>query len=324
MNQLLESERMRRASRGMLALTLCILIATAGVVNATENGASVYPVGVETVMPGMMPPPHGTMFYEYNAFVSANQTDDVNGKAVPVEFKLRVTALAFKVVHNWGLNLLGGTVESNIAIPFVDQELHIIPGKFTKIAVGNVALSPLGIRYVRGRWHFFYEGDVWLPGTGRAGSPTDFLNIGQNNYSAGPVGGFTYLRGKEEISSKLQCIINLEDTATHYHSGNEFTWEFDGMHGITKKIAVGVNGFYYQQTSDDTLSNVLANNGNRGRDLGIGPEVRFNLITHGGFAVKYLRDTLVENRAPTNAVENIPNPPSRAFFPGNPAWFSSG
>lgn len=300
MNQLLEYKRASRIVHGtMLALLFCITIAMTGVANASENGASVYPVGVETVMPGMMPGPHGTMFYEYTASVSANQTDDANGKALPFEFKLRVTALAFKVVHNWGLKFLGGTVESNFAVPFVDQELHVPPGKFTKFAVGNVAISPLGVRYATRHWHFFYEGDMWFPGTGR--SATDVLNIGQNNYAAGPVGGFTFLKGKEEISSKLQYIVNLENTATTYQSGNEFTWEFDGMHAICKKIAVGANGFLYRQTTDDKVADAVFNNGNRGRDLGIGPEVRFNLITHGGFAIKYVRDTMVENRAPTNA-----------------------
>ena len=300
MNQSFECKRARRIFRGTwLALPLCFVIALALAANATENGASVYPVGVETVMPGMMPPPHGTMLYEYTAFVSANQVDDGGGKAVPVEFKLRVTALAFKVVHNWGWHFLGGTVESNMAIPFVGQQLHVIPGNFIKAAVGNVAFSPLGLRYAMGRWHFFYEGDVWLPGTGRGAK--DVLNIGQNNYAAGPVGGVTYLRGREEISSKLQYIVNLKDSANAYQSGNEFTWEFDGMHGITKKVAVGVNGFYYKQTTDDLLNALQYQGGNRGRDLGIGPEIRFNLIPHGGFAFKYLRDTLVENRAPTNA-----------------------
>jgi hypothetical protein len=299
MRRVPECNRVFSTFRATLAMALSIAMATAGVANATENGASVYPVGVETVMPGMMPPPHGTMLYEYTAQVSANQTDTANGTAVPVEFKLRVFAVAIKVVHNWGVPFLGGTLESNVAAPFVEQELHVIPGKFTKFALTNVSLSPLGVRYAKGRLHFFYEGDIWFPGTGRSSS--DVLNIGQNNYAAGPVGGFTYLRGKEELSSKLQYIINLEDTATTYKSGNEFTWEFDGMHGFGKKIALGVNGFVYKQTTDDTLANVITNNGNRGRDFGIGPEVRFNLIAHGGFAVKYLRDTMVENRAPTNA-----------------------
>ena len=282
----------------MSAVAICAVMMTAAAF-ATENGASVYPIGVETVMPGMMPPPHATMFYEYNASVSANQTDTANGQAAPIEFKLRVFAVAFKVVHNWGLNFMGGTVESNMAVPFVDQELHVPPGKYTKFAVGNICVSPLGVRYAKGHWHYYYEGDLFFPGTGR--SATDVLNIGQNNYGAAPVGGITYLRGREEISSKLQYIINLKDTATNYQSGNEFNWEFDGMHGISRAVAVGVNGFWYKQTTDDKVADAVFNDGNRGRDVAIGPEVRFNLITHGGFAVKYLRDTMVENRAPTNA-----------------------
>jgi hypothetical protein len=155
------------------------------------------------------------------------------------------------------------------------------------------------VGYVRGRWHFYYEGDIYFPGTGRGA--TDVLNIGQNNYAAAPVGGFTYLRGREELSSKLQYIINLKDSANNFQTGNEFAWEFDGMHGITKKIAVGVNGFYYQQTTDDKLNDAVFNSGNRGRDLAIGPEIRLNLIPHGGFAFKYLRDTMVQNKALTNA-----------------------
>jgi len=281
----------------VLALLLCLAILTAGVASATENGASVYPIGVETVMPGMMPGPHGTMLYEFTANVSANQVDDGNGNAVPTEFKLRVTAIALKATHNWGYHLLGGTLESNLAVPFVAQELHVIPGKFAKFAVGNVDISPAGLAYVKGHLHFYYEGDIWLPGTGR--SQNDVLNIGQNNFAAGPVSGFTFLKGKNELSSKLQYIVNLQDTATRYQSGNEFTWEFDGMHEVVKQVALGVNGFLYKQTTNDQLNNLAV--GNRGRDLAIGPEVRFNLITHGGFALKYFRDTLVENRAPTNA-----------------------
>lgn len=281
---------------GLCILPLCITIAT-GTANASENGGSVYPVGVETVMPGMMPPPHATMLYEFTASVNANEVLDGNGKAIPTEFKLRVFAVAFKVVHNWGVPCLGGTLESNFGVPFIEQELHVTPGKFTKFAVGNVDVSPLGVRYVKGKWHFYYEGDIWFPGTGR--SANDVLNVGQNNYAAGPVGGFTFLKGREELSSKLQYIVNLQDSATSYQSGNEFTWEFDGMHELNRKIAVGANGFLYQQTTDDKLNNALA--GNRGRDLAIGPEVRFNLISHGGFAIKYLRDTLVQNRPPTNA-----------------------
>jgi len=295
----MEIKKCCRCGTRVASFTMLMVTMIAPLVQAGENGASVYPIGVETVMPGMTPPPHGTMLYEYTAFVSANQVDDQNGNAVPVEFRLRVFANAIKVNHNWGVHILGGTLESNIAIPFIDQQLHVIPGLFSKFAVGNVAISPLGLAYARGHVHFYYEGDLFFPGTGH--SSTDVLNIGQNNYAAGPVGGITYLAGKEEISSKLQYLFNLEDVPTQYKSGQEFLWEFDGMHAIHRKVAVGVNGYLYKQTTNDLMNNLVYNNGNRGRDLGIGPEVRFNLIAHGGFAVKYLHDTLVENKPPTNA-----------------------
>jgi len=288
-----------KARRWMLVLLLCATLTAFQPAHATENGASVYPVGVETVMPGVMPPPHGTMLYEYTAYVYANETVDANGNKIPVEFRLRVGAIAVKCVHNWGVPFLGGTLESNVAVPFVDQTLHVIPGNFTKFAVTNIGFSPLGVRYVKKDLHFFYEGDIWTPGTGF--SSHDVLNIGQNNYAAGPVGGFTYLRSRNELSSKIQYIFNLEDSATNYQSGNEFIWEYDGMHEVTRKIALGANGFFYKQTTDDMLNNAVYLNGNRGRDFAIGPEVRFNMIHHGGFALKYLRDTSVENRAPTNA-----------------------
>jgi hypothetical protein len=105
--------------------------------------------------------------------------------------------------------------------------------------------------------------------------------------------------GRTEISSRLQYIVNYTDPDTHYRSGNEFTWEFDAMHNLARKIAVGLNGYCYHQTTNDLLNNALAGDGNRGRDLAVGPEIRAHV---GRFALiaKYQRDTLVENRPSGN------------------------
>jgi hypothetical protein len=283
--------------RLLVCLGAALMIAS--VAAGTENGGSVYPVGVETVLPGVAPPPGGTMFYEFTLFLTANQLNDKYGNIVPIEFHLRFLANAVEVKHNWGVKFLGGTVGSMLVIPFDVEDLHFTPGKFTKFAVGNIGVSPLGVAYARGHWNFYYEGDLWFTATGR--SANDPMNIGQNNYAVDPVGAITYLAGREELSSKFQYIVNLKDTATNYTSGNEFTWEFDGMHAITKKVAIGVNGYLYQQTTDDTLDNLPYNDGNYGRSLALGPEVRLNVIRDGAIAFKYLHDTLVQNRAPTNA-----------------------
>lgn len=278
---------------------VCLIMMIACAAVATENGASVYPVGVETVLPGMTPGPGGTMLYEFSVFYTANQTDNSLGKSAAPEFKLRVQADAFKIVHNWNVHILGGMLNSNIAVPLVFQELHIPPGKYEKFSIGNVDVGVFQIGYHRKALHWYYEGDVWLPGT--AFSKNDVLNIGQHNFAAGPVGGFTYMAHRRELSSKLVYIINFNDVTTRYRGGNEFNWEYDGMHQVTRAIALGANGYWYKQTTNDLQNGLIVGDGNRGRDLAIGPEVRVHVGEREGFALKFLHDTLVQNKPRGNA-----------------------
>jgi hypothetical protein len=286
---------------GQIALCCAAVVALLGFASATENGACVFPVGVETVMTGLAPHPAQTMFYEYTASYSANETDNSAGQKVPVEFKLRVFATAIKVSHTWDFKILGGNLNSNIAIPVIYQQLHVAPGKFDKYAIGNVSIVPLGVNWHKGIAHWVVETQLFMPGT--AYSPNDVLNVGQHNLAVGPTFSMTLLpnKGRTEISSRTTYIVNGYDDATHYHGGNEFMDEFNLAQEINKKVALGVNGAFYQQTTDDHQFGLLVHgDGNRGRDLQIGPQLRVN-IPHGGFAFKYYRDTLVENKARGNA-----------------------
>jgi hypothetical protein len=60
-----------------IALLALLIFGTAHPVAATENGACVFPVGVETVLTGMQPPPGTSAGYEYTAFYSADELDNV-------------------------------------------------------------------------------------------------------------------------------------------------------------------------------------------------------------------------------------------------------
>jgi hypothetical protein len=96
-------------------------------------------------------------------------------------------------------------------------------------------------------------------------------------------------------------ILNGYDKDTHYHSGNEFLWEYNAAYEIFKKVAAGFNGDFYKQTTNDTLEGTVFKGGFRGRDLALGLQLRFPLGEHGGFAVKYYRDTLTQNKPSGNA-----------------------
>jgi len=249
----------------------------------------------------MIPPGHQTMFVEFTLFYEANRLNNSSGQSAAPEFKVRVLANAVKLVHNWDLPVFGGRLNSNIAVPTIYEQLHVAQGDFSKSALSNVILGLFQVGYQKDALHWFYEGDLYFPSGPYA--KTDILNIGQNNFAAAPVAGFTYLpgNGKWEVSSKLEYIVNFHDVATHYNSGNEFTWEYVAMRQISSKAALGLNGYLYQQTSDDHQNGTIVGVGNRGRDLAIGPELRLPIGRHSILAVKYFRDTLVQNRPCGNA-----------------------
>jgi hypothetical protein len=292
---------MGNCARGRVAACIAAAMLLSGAARATENGASVYPVGAETVLQGMMPPPKGTGLFLFSVVYSANETDNSAGQSAAPQFKLRVFANAAKIEHNWGVPVLGGMLESTIGIPFVYEGLHVEPGKFNKFGLGNVDIMPLGVAYNKGNWHWFYQGDFLLPGLPY--SKSDVLNIGQHNFAAGPVGAFTFLSNKArwEASSKADYIVNFKDGATGYRGGNELTWEYTAMRAVSKLAAIGVNGYLYEQITGDQLNGTAVAGGNRGRDLAIGPQARVFFGEHSGFAFKYYRDTLVQNKPRGNA-----------------------
>ncbi len=129
---------------GRHVIMCCILILAMGVsTRCTEKGTSVYPAGVETVLSGMTPGPGRTMLFEFTTFYSANEFVDGHGKSMTTEFKLRVFANAFRAKHGWNVQLWGGTLQSNVAIPLIYQQLHVQPGKFTGFGVGNIGIGAL-------------------------------------------------------------------------------------------------------------------------------------------------------------------------------------
>lgn len=269
--------------------------------SATENGASTYPVGVDTRMSGMQPSKGQTVLYNYTNFYWANETDNGNGKSTTPGFKIRIAADAPKIVHDWGINFLGGTLHSNITFPTVHEELNTGSAKGNETGLGNMSMALLGVTYVHKNIHWYYEGDFNLPGGSY--NSNNIANIGQHNFAGGPVGAITYLphEGRQDLSAKVSYLFNSKNGANNYASGNEFMTEYAASQRLGKYANLGVNGYYFQQTTDDKQNGVAYEGGYRGRDFTIGPVLDFKLDAVSGM-FKYERDTLVENRTRGNVL----------------------
>jgi hypothetical protein len=97
-----EKSMSRAGGHIWLCLVGCFIAATlmSTSASATENGASVYPVGADTVMPGLAPPPNGTVLDEFTLFYAASRMNNSSGASAVPEFNVRVLANAIKLAHN--------------------------------------------------------------------------------------------------------------------------------------------------------------------------------------------------------------------------------
>ncbi|HLJ48668.1 MAG TPA: transporter [Bryobacteraceae bacterium] len=250
-------------------------------------------------MPGMTPHPGGSLLLEFNDFYQANGLADSRGHNEIPGFHLRVGAFAVKFVHSWDVHFLGGSLVSYAALPLVYEHLDGPFGLASKTGIGNLDLQPIAVAYHRGGLHWWYGYDVFTPGFSY--HKNDLVNIGQHNFAGAPSAAVTYLSGHgAELSSKVQYIVNGKNNQTQYRSGNEMVWEYAAMQNVVKKVAIGVNGFYYQQTTDDLQNGLRVGDGHRGRDFAVGPEVRCH-VGHLVMIAKYQRDTLVQNRPMGNS-----------------------
>jgi hypothetical protein len=289
----------KKAATLAMAVLYIQLFATV-LASATENGASTYPIGVDTRMSGVQPEKGQTYFYNYTTAYWANEIDDGHGKSLVPGFKMHLVAESPKIVHDWGVPFLGGTLHSNIAVPFMYQSMSTPTARGNETGLSNISIAVLGVTMVRKNIHWYYEGDLNLPGIY---DKNHTVNIGQHNIGTGPVAAITYLphEGRQELSSKFSYLFNVENNATKYASGNEFMWEYNAAHRVAKSLLLGINGYYIQQTTDDKKNGAVYDGGHRGRDLTVGPLIDFKLKGVSGI-FKYERDTLVQNRTRGNAL----------------------
>jgi hypothetical protein len=283
-----------------VAAPLALALLFTGAVGASDGSGSVYPLGAETILPGRMPAAGQTMFVEFTYSYSAEKLAGSFGQALLPGFHLRVGAVAGKVLHNWGVHVLGGALVTSAALPLVDISLNTPMGKQSKIGIGNADIET-AVAYTKGPVSWWYGVEFYPPGFSY--KQDALVNIGQHNYAGAPAAAFTYLpdHGRTELSSKFQYIVNATNGATNYRSGNEFVWEYAGMRNITRAVAIGGNGFYYQQTTDDQENGLAYLNGNRGRNLAFGPEIRCH-FKRFSMILKWHKDFLTENRASGNAL----------------------
>ena len=137
------------------------------------------------------------------------------------------------------------------------------------------------IAYNRGNWHWWYGFDVMTPGPCLSQGRPHQCRTTQLCYDA--LGRLHLSSASRQDGNQFPLAV-LRQLHRSRHSLPIRQRVPLGVCGDAKhhqETRLGANGYFYQQTTADRLMGVIYEEGNQGRNLAIGPEVRYQTWPHG-------------------------------------------
>ncbi|MCY0853610.1 SphA family protein [Cupriavidus sp. D39] len=280
------------------SLALCGCLAIPGVALSTENGQQHYPIGLDTVLNGIVPALGETQYYQYTVFYSASKFAGSSGQSAVPNFQANTFATAPRVLHTWGKTLGPFTVTSGFALTIVHPQTRLPSGSDNRWGLSSLTVHAANIGYSNPEKTFFglLALDFQLP----IGSydPKRMVNTSSNTYAFLPGFKFTLFPiPGAEVSGTFIYEISSRNNATGYHSGDVAVVDWMVGYSVFPNLQLGVQGYMLQQVTDDSKNGTaLPGDGFRGRAYAIGPQVRFNFTKRSGIVLKWQHEFEVHNR----------------------------
>ena len=285
-----------------------LLAAVAPVADATEGGGNSYPLGVETIFAGIMPP-EGFHMYGYYQHYETSRNLDNSGEANQrfSEYKIRSDVVSARFSYVWpGVRVFGATIESRgvLAVPTIELDLGVArPRPLAPLDRGGstTGLSDPQLAPVLFGWHTdtIHQTagiETFVPlGTYNAARN---VNAGRHYYQVAPIYAITALPyTNTQFDLKLRYGINGKNLHDAYRSGNEFSAEFSAGYRVHPDVLLGLNGYLYRQTTDDRqFGTVINGNGNRGSVDALGPFVGYSFSKKFTVFLKGQTEVKAKNR----------------------------
>jgi hypothetical protein len=274
----------------LASLVLCVPSIGTTDAQAAENAAGWYALGTKASMAGFVPPP-GTYFVDVNYYYSGDATGkaargvalrDIGGTNVSGQLSLETDVkVKGQVYYNlpsvlWVApgKVLGGNVGFGAIVPVGWKDVNFDLDALATLTLGppiNQTLQKAGhfsgsdsstdfgdpvlnglIGWHEGNWHWNVSMLVNVPIGPWSNSSSS--NLSFNHWGLDTTAAVTWLDPKTgfEVSTAPGFTFNWENPDTHYQTGTEFHVEFAALEHFSKKFAVGVAGFHYQQITGDS------------------------------------------------------------------------
>ena len=274
-----------------------------GQARAVENGNPQWPIGVQTIIPAILPAAGETAYFNYTLYYHADSFKDRNGNVLIPGFEASVLAEAPRIVHTWETKLGPLNMSTGIILVgnFVKVEADPAPGVHLEDSTTDLNflyLTPLYLTYNTPTLHLLYGPSAIIPVVHF--SEHDLANPTNNYYSFHQEFAVTYFPKKTlELSAEAGLTFNAENPATDYQSGATFDVDW-GINwapiASMPNLFFGIQGFYITQFTDDEINNVTVRPGGfRLEKLALGPQLIYYFSPKAGIAAKYQREFDTQN-----------------------------
>ena len=275
----------------MLALTASLYVDA----QAAEGGKSLYLLGKRGPLAGLIPKPgwYATNdVYYYTA--NSDELVPISGRVTQgVDVEALVNILQMTWVTDF--DLVGGRLALGAVIPYGRVEVDAQASAATPGGLalglsksdgvtdfGDPALAAsIGWKHRDGdlfrAWSLYTS--LFIPvGSYELGR---IANLGANRWGLDLGSAFTmgnFKKGRE-FSGVLGVTLNGENPDTDYRSGTDLHLELTYKQHLPMGLSAGLVGYYYQQLTTDSGSNLLGDF--KGRVAGLGPEIAYQFKAAG-------------------------------------------
>lgn len=248
------------------ALTAALASLAGGSTMAAEGAMSHYLPGLAGDIAIAQSPAPGlqvanTVFFQSGDIGTAVLQGQVN-LGLDVDLVLSLAAASY----TFDAPAIGGTYTIAAVVPFGHAELEArltgpAGGRFNasedSFNVSDIFIIPLQFNWNRGDFHVKFAQSVVAPSG--AYDLDNVVNLGRNYWSFDTAAAVTWLKPETgtEISVQPGIMFNTENSKTNYKTGTEFHMDFVINQFVSKTIAIGLRGYWYNQVTGDSGSGAV-------------------------------------------------------------------
>jgi hypothetical protein len=292
-------------ARQAFVCALLLLLTIPGQVHATEGGGTAYAAGINTELAAFVPLPGQTQFQMYLLGLNATKLAGPDGKSSLPGFHLQAAGTSLRVLHTWNFTLNDFHFTSGIAPVFETVNLRVPGASYNATGANELYIQPLIVTRNFGSLNLLLSQDFYVPiGQHTPGNPAS-TSVGY--YAPSTSFAVTWLPDRYwDFSAFISYTTPFKDSKTGYQSGNTLNIDY----GVTYRpwlssmpqLGFGLNGYFTKQLTDDTVSGVPYNNGNRLQQFAIGPHITWFVSAASGISLKFQHEMLSRNTAQGNKV----------------------